>query len=414
MDGSDIQGMLEVAKQIFRRQDPNADFTFLDPFEINPHLATVVWDPNTPGVRQKEIRFYLSRQDHVWGRLVVTLPAILQYLRANTNLPVPQCIQVDRTDTNPIARSYLALSETPDGNRVNQVLHQLNSEQRLDLAANLGTLLGDLVSQGVECDEAGILVHRTAPVPGQPNPAYELIPLPDAGNFDSITSPRANLSSLRTHFNICQPDAAYAWFEQCFNSQIRFHEANAHQGNASWIRQFLAMAGELSSRGWLKGIRFTYVDQALVHPERYFVRYTNKQGVQDDRPDAVTITHVTIGHEGVLAPSFIACRAPAWLWGEDIEGRYNQDTTYSTDGLDASQKSVRDRFYITAGGKYSRFSCHRVYQLACTLGWFAINGFATRTNRTTTDIEEATRMLRDWNSIKNSDEFPPPLQDAEE
>lgn len=234
------QGIREVAKQIFRRQDPNADFTFLRLFVINPRKVAVVWDPNTFGVRQKEILFYFPGEPRLWDRLVVTLPASHEYLNTKTNLPVGRCIQVDRTASNPIGRSYLVTNETPAGRRLDTVLDQLSFQQRLDLADKLGTLLGGLVSREVECDEAGILIHRTAPVPGTTNPSsYELIPLPDVGNVDTLTGERADIASLRTHFAPCQPDAVYAWYKQCFDAQLHYHGVRNHVGTLFWIQRFL-------------------------------------------------------------------------------------------------------------------------------------------------------------------------------
>ncbi|RKU43092.1 hypothetical protein DL546_003380 [Coniochaeta pulveracea] len=351
------QGIREVAKQIFRRQDPNADFTFLRLFVINPRKVAVVWDPNTFGVRQKEILFYFPGEPRLWDRLVVTLPASHEYLNTKTNLPVGRCIQVDRTASNPIGRSYLVTNETPAGRRLDTVLDQLSFQQRLDLADKLGTLLGGLVSREVECDEAGILIHRTAPVPGTTNPSsYELIPLPDVGNVDTLTGERADIASLRTHFAPCQPDAV--------------------------------------SRGWLVGARFTYIDEALVMPDAWHI-------VQDHARDTVEITRSTISHEGVLAPSLIACQPPAWLWGA------NDDPAAVADLL-GWQKSVKERFHRAAGARYSRYSSQRVYRVARTLGWFALNGFGTRRHRFEADPREAERMLREWNRIKYDDAFSSP------
>jgi hypothetical protein len=149
------------------------------------------------------------------------------------------------------------------------------------------------------------------------------------------------------------------------------------------------------------GCRFTYVDQALIRPDRYWVLYNAKEaGVEDNRPDTVTIEQIAIGHGGVLAPSFVACRAPAWLWQGDMSS-YTQDTTYNHNALVEWQRSVRKRFYDAAGEKYTRFSSHPFYQLASTLAWFAINGFGTQPGREQADPQEAERMWRDWNTVKD-------------
>ncbi|KAF3767509.1 APH-domain-containing protein [Cryphonectria parasitica EP155] len=69
--------------------------------------------------------------------------AVMQWVRANTSIPVPAVVRFDATEANPLGHEYTLLERAP-GISVDKVLDRLDEAARRDLVAQLADLVAQL------------------------------------------------------------------------------------------------------------------------------------------------------------------------------------------------------------------------------------------------------------------------------
>jgi hypothetical protein len=402
-------GALEVAKAIWSRDHENVQVSRMHLSSWDNSIS-VVWHPG-PGFG-KELMFWRTRTaSDARAKVMKRLPAILQYAATRTNLPSQRFIQVDWTDDNPLGCPYIVMSEQPLGHRLNN--EHMNTPGRAgSVAEGIGSLLGGLLRPEVECLQAGLLWHKTAPAHGDANSTFELRP-----NCVEETVALPNL--LKTDFSDCGPDAVYQWLKQCFTRQIANIEAcegpleAAHaatpalaeeikQSRLEVVNRLLIMAGELSEAGWLMDCKFTLVNLEMTSPTPHTVVIDPTE----DDPDHIKFTGFAPGPAACLAPSFLICRPPVWMWGTPM----GPDPLYEPvkyileqKDLDGPRKVVKARFDKAAGPKYQMFAYHPIYRVARCMAWYAILGIGMTADPTAlaNGIRRANATLKSWECLKS-------------
>ncbi|KAF2128996.1 hypothetical protein P153DRAFT_431812 [Dothidotthia symphoricarpi CBS 119687] len=153
-----------------------------------------------------------------------------------------------------------------------------------------------------------------------------------------------------------------------------------------FMDQFIVMASELEEDGWFADneISLCHLD---LEPRNILCGTT---------PDCPTphITAVLDWDDAVLAPTFMSCTPPTWIWAwdddeDDNELRANDMPATEEDGI------LKRAFEDAAGPKYLRYAYEPAYRLARRLVQFAIDGM-----KYSHDITEAEEMLREWKEIR--------------
>lgn len=401
-------GALEVAKAIWSRDHEDVQISKMSLNPYGNNSVSVVWHPG-PGFG-KEIMFWRTRNMSIArNRMMERYPAILQYAAAHTDLRSQRFIQVDRTDDNPLGCPYIAMSEDPRGKSLKT--SDISEGQAGSVAEGIGGLIGGLLRPGVEGHQAGILMHKTAPAHGDIHSSFELRP-------NHVEESVALPNLLKTDFSDCQPDGVYQWLKQCFMRQKANIEAfpgpleaaaatpaeaeKIKQARLDVINRLLVMAGELSQAGWLMDCKFTLVDLGIILPDTHTVVVDPTE----DDPDHLKFTGFKPGPAACLAPSFLICRPPVWIWGVDM----GRDLFYEPlkfileqQTLDGSMKDTKARFDEAAGPKYRLFAHHPVYRVARCMGWFAILGIGItpEMKHLQQALKRANATLREWNRLKS-------------
>ncbi|KAI2611781.1 uncharacterized protein GGS25DRAFT_484065 [Hypoxylon fragiforme] len=136
-----------------------------------------------------------------------------------------------------------------------------------------------------------------------------------------------------------------------------------------YMDRFCAMAHELDAGGW-----FENVPSCLAHRDlapRNILVTSPTEATQ--RPFEPIIKAVLDWDSAVLAPMFVACAPPQWLWG----WKNNKDEDEGMDYKDPPTPEARDLkrlFETSAGPDYFRFAYEPQYRLARRLARFAIDG----------------------------------------
>ncbi|PSN73635.1 hypothetical protein BS50DRAFT_467362, partial [Corynespora cassiicola Philippines] len=152
--------------------------------------------------------------------------------------------------------------------------------------------------------------------------------------------------------------------------------------------QFMEMAGELDEDGWFQDVPFSLCHLDL-EPRNILIDATHDK----QRP---IITGILDWDSAVLAPSFMSCKPPQWIW--DWQDDEDEDEQTAND-VPPTKECIKLKiaFEMAAGWDYMLYAYSPVYRLARRLVRFAIDGI-----RSAEDIDEAEKILEEWNQTRSS------------
>lgn len=156
-------------------------------------------------------------------------------------------------------------------------------------------------------------------------------------------------------------------------------------GPRLWDR-FLRMAQELDADGWLADQRYS-IAHLDFEPRNILVDPTADT-------QCPIISAVLDWDSAVLAPRFMSCSPPLWVWAwQDDEEE--DERTANDDPPDAEGRQLKSLFESAAGPDYVRLAYGPHYRLARRLVRFAVEGV-----RFSEQHKEAMDMFREWADLR--------------
>lgn len=359
-----------------------------------------------PGDKKQEIliwrRLPFARpglRDHV----LESLPGILMWLDERANWPT-QRFKFRALTTNNVLKCpfVITTSYEGDGRPLDMDLHRYTERKLESLAHEVGEVFGGLFAPNALGMQAGIFLYSE-----DANPRWKLIPI----HYSPEILPQTSevLRYTKTDFEEFGPDGVYHWFTQCFELQkaeMRAIQTAHPEKNLDSGLKALAMlqscADHCNINGWFRDCTFGYVDAQMCHIATYSVL----DNPHPEDPSKVSVRCVRAAEKAVLAPSFIGCRPPIWLWRRQIQ------TDRFTEPFDKKvneswwQTKIRRRFYEAAGSEFHRYATSPHYILARRLGWIAIEGFKGSGGRQI--VDHVLTLVQDFRNLRDhTSKFPP-------
>lgn len=325
-----------------------------------------------------------SVSSSVGGRYVLRVPrfdegqqerelAILRYVRAHTSIPVADIIFSDATDDNPLGSPYVIQSRLA-GSNMFDLYRSLPFEQQKNIAIEFGRIL--LAEQAVQNNisgvveatknEAGDHIYRIVRFPVDPEP--EINP--------EVHIPSDTASVRNTYLTLFRLQEA----------STRQHFPGATM-TVDRYQRLAAVAEQMDVAGLFKDIPNCLCHLDLM-PRNMLV------DIRDD--GSATISGVLDWDSAILAPSFISCSPPSWIWNwaEDEE----EDPAKANDTPDTTEmQDLKRIFEETVGPQFLFYSYSPEYQLARRLFDLALHGI-----KTNEAIVEAETVLKEWRKMKLS------------
>ena len=149
---------------------------------------------------------------------------------------------------------------------------------------------------------------------------------------------------------------------------------------------------EASEDGIFKDVNFAVVDESLPLS---FGLDTKAGRITEYRPTS----------SAIIAPAFMACRPPAWLWrpvsdwNSDPREEWKSGPQVNEADM-PERKKVKEAFDEAAGDLYRKFAYEPVYRLVRRLGWLAVctstgTSFQEALESADPNEHEHAKMLRD-------------------
>jgi hypothetical protein len=295
----------------------------------------------------------------------------LLYVRQLGNIPVPEVVTFDEISKNNLGGPYMVLERLP-GTTLLFTFPDLDQSQKIRVATELGQVFKRMLSK--KTTVAGKLI-LPAGMTGAEQKIDEF-PLEPLFQLDSPTTDQL------------QPNLTTKYLSRMFEEH---KVCDLRQGPfdilGSWVQdQFTAMTNELHEDGWFASnvISLCHLD---FEPRNILVDATR------DAAQPV-ISGILAWDSAVLAPSFMLCAPPLWIWAwlddEDEDERIANDVPLTEEG-----RSLKKAFEEAAGPEFVRYAYPSAYRLARRLVRFVIDGM-----RSTEHLREAEEMLKEWTELR--------------
>lgn len=320
--------------------------------------------------------------DDVAALLFVKRLPEIELLPETPEIPVPEVIAFDETENNCLESCFMVQSRL-HGQRLVDVYPQLGHEKQRRVAQELGHAYRRMLS--VSSTQAGRLVlpsdnkslnaeiHVTSWDPAASN-FFTSEPEPrKSAPYRSGRSGESVIELLRRTFQ----EQKVKLGKRVPSDTFRLHQ----------IDQFCKMVSEMDAAGYFQELDGHFALSHLdLEPRNILVD-------QESPPERQIISGILDWDSAVLAPAFMSCAPPMWIWAwkEDDD---EDERLANEEPATPEQKELKTVFETAAGPQYVRCAYHAAYRLARRLVRFAIDGIWSNE-----DLKEAESMLEEWQSI---------------
>lgn len=128
--------------------------------------------------------------------------------------------------------------------------------------------------------------------------------------------------------------------------------------------------------------------------------------VQIHTDDVLEVTGILDWDDAVIAPKFVNCQPPAWLWGYDKDTHVDENELlpfpYEFEGANnepatPDQRELKKIFEDFAGPEYPRLAYDAPSRFIRTLFRIAVEGLNTSWH-----YNAAERIVGEWDDLRNS------------
>ena len=345
--------------------------------------------PSGSGEIERNLILRVTRWDQ---RTLSRDVAILNYVRQKTRIPVPTIAAIDTSCNNPLEKPYV-LQHLVLGSDLRASWDNLCHQQRYEIAAQIGQVYHTLLQ--LEHPKVGLLDEMTA-TPGGTS-SFKVVPFdldlpedekePDldtAAYSGSTINQQTAVDLFRFQMNRWR---AVALSQSCgrIDNEVKLWD------------QLLQVVHDMDDIGLFKGSPncLCHVD---LHPGNIMV--------QTHAGDSINITAILDWDEAVIAPKFVACTPPAWLWADDYENQVDENGDdpwpYELAGagvtpLTLEKQEIKQIFEENAGAEFYLLAYDEISRLRRTLFRIAKEGLSDGMF-----WSAGERILREWASLRGS------------
>jgi hypothetical protein len=295
------------------------------------------------------------------------------YFTGRLAIPVPTVIVFDQTADNALGVPYM-IQNRIIGTDLYSCFPTLPHSQKMQISRELGAIFRQMLE-----------VHSTIggrPVlDGEKGTTTRIAPIRwrrDNDDNNNMLSEQQQTPPSSQQQSPCQ------WLSALFIAR------RANDPSDTLWAEFNQMAHELDAGGYFSQVWYSlaHLDLAprnILVDDQVAARLETL--AQHTRP---IITAILDWDGAVLAPCFLSCYPPVWLWGwRDDEDE--DERTANEDPGTAQGRQLKMQFEEAAGTDYVRFAYGAPYRLARRLVRFALDGV-----RSNEDYKEAKAMLSEW------------------
>lgn len=322
------------------------------------------------------------------------LVATLEYLRQNSSIPTARVVAKDFSEENVLGSPYVVQDRLP-GSDLEILWNDLNHSQRCTVAKKVGGVVKSLLAlespvtgyiKAVAGETSSTVSHVVVPFDLK-SADGDVFDEPEPRDEIATASPRQSQSTL-----------------DFFRCQIGRWRAVDVDGNAPLIGRtidlwdnMLKVIEEMDDLGLFKSLT-----HCLCHVDLY-----PRNIMAHIQPDgSVQISGILDWDEAVVAPKFVACEPPAWLWGfddNDDELPQHKDLPawpYEKPGAGDVPSTWKNRelkqlFEEHAGEEFVRLAYGEEWRLCRGLFRVALFGLTANEN-----YEAAERIVEDWGRLR--------------
>ena len=379
------------ASKFFRRFAPSQDAPLIERLkggDFNRVVGITIPSSKWGKHPNRDLILRVPRYDQGQTERVV---ATLDYLRHKSLIPVADVVAKDFGKENPLGSPYIIQNRIP-GSDLEVLWDELSHAQRRVIAREVGLAVKSLLA--LESPVAGYIdtpgrgtaiteSHTVIPFDLK-SADGDLFAEPEQQHAVAVGVPRQSEGTLGF-----------------FRTQIGRWRAVDIARNAPSVFEvvflwdtMLKIIEDMDDMGLFKSDK-----HCLCHVDLY-----PRNIMANIQPDgSVHISAILDWDEAVVAPKFVSCQPPAWLWGFDDDHTSNNNFTdwpYEMPGADdvpstAENKELKQIFEECAGEEYVGFAYGEQFRLC--RGLFRVVVFGLTSNE---NYEAAERIVEDWERLR--------------
>ena len=329
-----------------------------------------------------------------WGQgQTQRVAATLDYVRQNSSIPVATIIAKDFSNDNPLESPYLLQFRIP-GCNLEVLWTDLSHSQRCTVAREIGRVIRSLMT--LESPVTGHVEASSRDT--ETAELYTIVPF-DLKNVDGdlFEEPEQQPSQFTGAPRVSQTTLDF------FKCQIGRWRTVDVDRNAGMVDRTIGLWD-----GMLKVVEemndlemFTAERQCLchvdLHPRNIMVK------VQPD--NSIQVTGILDWDEAVVAPKFMACEPPGWLWGFDPDDLQHDNIPtwpYEMPGANdvpsiPEEQELKAILEESAGSEYLGLAYDEQFRMSRGLFRIAVFGLTSSENYSAAD-----RIIGDWQRLRHS------------
>ncbi len=351
------------------------------------HITSIVLPPSYPEGHRNLILRVPREDDSRPDQQVATL----DYVRQRTSIPVATIEATDFTCNNAIGKPYVLQHRIP-GIDLDSVWDDLSHSQQCTVAREVGLLMKTLLS--VECPTAGTIEAASNSLYASEVPMIVPFMLKDAhGNLVEKLEPKSVMDAGTSHSRKTTLD-----FFEHYLSRWRKHALAESLGEINC---------DVELYDDMRKVVREMDDLHLFEPDSNCLCHLDlhpRNIMVEIHPDgSVRITGVLDWDEAVIAPKFVNCQPPGWLWGYDKDTHTENSLLpwpYELEGANITpstpqQQELKTIFDEHAGPEYPQLAydessrlirgLYRIATLGLTANWY---------------YTAAERIVKEWNILR--------------
>lgn len=316
--------------------------------------------------------------------------AILRYVRQQSSIPVPEIVNFDLTPNNSLGRSYVFQTRLP-GYSLQQVYPNISKEQVCVITEEIGKTI--LAMQSVTSAYPGIVKFSSK---SYDSDTFSVRPfdIKDPHDKDWMSKPIDHISWSQDQHKALYEDTLSFLITQF--GRWRADELIKDPSCIAWwdyMHRFVDVAKQMGRLGV-----FDDNENCLCHLD-----FNARNIMVDPRPDdTITITGVLDWDSAIVAPKFVSCAPPWWVWAaDDDDDGADWDEQDESRALEepptAHARELKQLFEDTVGEDFLHYAYKTQYRLARRLFRFAVNGMHGNE-----DISDADKLLEEWSEWYDS------------
>ena len=314
--------------------------------------------------------------------------AILHYVRRHTTIPIPDVIMEDFSCNNALEKPYVVQKRIP-GNDVDSIWESLSHSQRCAIACELGDVVSNLLA--LESPVPGLVdaLPKDGYVPLYPR----VLPFELKENDEIVDETKLGISSSMDLATRSQ--TAGELFKLQFTRWYSYSLTYPSLRDNALFESLLEAVREMDNMGLLNAAK-----HCLCHVDLHSGNIM--ADVQSD--GSVKITGILDWDEAVIAPKFVNCQPPWWLWKEDGDERIDIEVDWPYE-LPAApgfphtpeKQELKLLFEEHAGPEWKDLAYGELSRLGRCLFVLAKEGLDTGEH-----YKAADRFLREWEELRQT------------